>query len=317
MRLIPLVVVVGPTASGKTRLGIDIALRYGGEVVSADSMQIYNCMDVGTAKPTAAEMRGVPHHMLGIIEPDAGYSVAQYVADAKRVIEEIDARRRLPVLAGGIGLYVQSLVDNIGFAPTVRDDRLRESLSQIAEKEGGQVLLDQLAEFDPETAAILHPNNIGRIVRAIEVYKTTGMTMAAMQERSRQTPQIYTPCMIGLSFADRDILYRRIDERVDAMMAAGLADEVRALTQRGIGRDTTAMQAIGYKELAEALAQTPFSDKALSQAAEAVKLATRHYAKRQMTWFRRDKRINWLEASEPYEKITRRAFALIDNFLMI
>lgn len=313
MSLIPLVAVVGPTASGKTRLAVDIALRFGGEVVSADSMQIYKGMDIGTAKPSREEMRGVPHHMLDIVGPDEPYSVAQYVADAKKVIEDIHARGCLPVLAGGTGLYVSSLVDNVGFTKTERDDKLRESLAEKARLEGGEALLEQLREFDPRSAETLHKNNLGRIIRAIEVYRTTGVTMTEQRERSRRTPRLYRPCLIGLNFKDREKLYSRIDARVDAMMAAGLAGEVRSLLGRGIDEKTTAMQAIGYKELARAIKDG--TD--LSAAAKEIKLSTRHYAKRQLTWFRRDERIGWIEADADYENICQRAFDIIDKCQVI
>lgn len=313
MSLIPLIVVVGPTASGKTRLAIDIALKYGGEVVSADSMQIYKGMDIGTAKPTQDEMRGVPHHMLDIAEPDMSFSVAQYVKDAHRVIADINSRGKVPILAGGTGLYVNSLVDNVKFGETIRDEQLRRSLNEIASKNGGEALLEILNKFDPQTAQTLHANNIGRIIRAIEVYKTTGITMTQMREKSRQTPKLYRLCMIGLSFANRDMLYQRIEDRVDAMMKAGLMDEVRDLLNRGIDSSTTALQAIGYKELAKAIR----GEITVEEAVKAIKLGTRHYAKRQLTWFRRDERINWIEASEPIENISCKAFNIIDNCLAL
>lgn len=309
MNLIPLIVVVGPTASGKTRLAIDIALKYGGEVVSADSMQIYKGMDIGTAKPAREEMRGVPHHMIDMVDPKTTYSVAQYVKDARDVIADINARGKLPILAGGTGLYVNSLVDNVEFGKTVRDDELRRSLNDIASKNGGEALLGMLEEFDPQTAETLHPNNIGRIIRAIEVFKTTGETMTQMREKSRRTPRLYKTCMIGLGFADRRTLYRRTDARVDRMMGDGLEEEVRSLLKRGVDKQTTAMQAIGYKELARAVA----GDTTVTEAVEAIKLGTRHYAKRQMTWFRRDARIKWIEADNLFEKISQNAFDIIDN----
>lgn len=309
MDLIPLVVVVGPTASGKTRLAIDIAAKYGGEVVSADSMQIYKYMDIGTAKPTCEEMLGVRHHMIDIVEPAENYSVAQYVSDAKKCIEDIDSRGSLPILAGGTGLYVNSLVDNIKFGETNRDDDLRKQLSEIAENKGGEALLKILREFDPETADSLHPNNLGRIIRAIEVYKTTGVTMTQMREKSRQTPKLYNLCMIGLNFDDRDLLYKRINTRVENMVDLGLAGEVQKLLDSGISRDTTAMQAIGYKEIAAALNGRI----SMQEAIEAVKRESRRYAKRQLTWFRRDKRINWIEASLPHEKICQQVFDIIDK----
>lgn len=311
--LIPLVAVIGPTASGKTRLAIDIALKYGGEVVSADSMQIYKHMDIGTAKPTEEEMRGVRHHMIGVVKPSENYSVARYVSDAKKCTEDIRSRGKLPILAGGTGLYVNSLVDNIKFGETNRDENLRRELSEIAESEGGEALLKILREFDPDSAASLHPNNLGRIIRAIEVYKTTGVTMTEMRKKSRKTPKIYNLCMIGLNFADRNLLYERINNRVDDMIYLGLADEVQNLINSGISRDTTAMQAIGYKEIAAAQ-QGTFS---MREAIETVKRESRRYAKRQITWFRRDDRISWIEASLPYEKICKQAFDIIDKYKFV
>lgn len=309
MSLIPLVAVVGPTASGKTRLAVDIAIRYGGEVVSADSMQIYKGMSVGTAKPTASEMRGVPHHMIDMVNPRTVYSVAQYVEDARRVIAEINSRGWLPVVAGGTGLYIDSLIENVKFSKTSRDEKLRERLMETAQKEGGEALLKILAEFDPQTASSLHPNNTGRIIRAIEVYKTSGKTMTQLKKESRIAPPLYKTCMIGLCFADRSELYSRIDKRVDKMMDDGLEQEVRSLLAEGIDSSTTAMQAIGYKEIAEAVE----GKLSLKEAVEKVKLSTRHYAKRQMTWFRRNTRINWIEAGQLYENICQKAFEIIDN----
>jgi tRNA dimethylallyltransferase len=312
MSLIPIIVVVGPTASGKTRLAVDIALKYNGEVVSADSMQIYKGMDIGTAKPSKEEMRGVPHHMMDMVEPKTTYSVAQYVKDAHRVITDINARGRLPILAGGTGLYVNTLIDNIEFGETERDDGLRRQLGDIAAEKGGGALLEMLRGFDPQTAETLHPNNTGRIIRAIEVYKTSGMTMTQMREKSRRTPKLFKPCMIGLGFENRSVLYSRIDARVDAMMQAGLEGEVRELLKRGIDKNTTAMQAIGYKEIAQAISEGRTGSQ-LSEAVEEIKLGTRHYAKRQLTWFRRDTRISWIEAGQSNENICQNAFNLIEN----
>ncbi len=313
MSLIPLIVVVGPTASGKTRLAVDIALKYGGEVVSCDSMQIYKEMQIGTAKPTNEEKRGVTHHMVDFVDPRRNYSVADYVNDAKRCISDIHGRGKLPVLAGGTGLYVNSLIDNIEFGQTKRDDKLRLELQKIADERGGEALLDILREFDPQCAKTLHKNNQGRIIRAIEVYKTTGLTMTEMREKSRQAPQLYNLCMLGLNFSNREVLYRRIEKRVDDMIAAGLENEVRALLESGLTRETTAMQAIGYKELCAAVK----NEIPIEEAIETVKRETRRYAKRQLTWFRRDKRINWLEADTPYEKICQETFDIIDKSLLL
>lgn len=309
MEKIPLVAVVGPTASGKTRLAIDICLKYGGEVVSADSMQVYTGMDIGTAKPGTGEMKGVAHHMLDIADPREPFSVADYVKMARNCIGDVFSRTKLPVLAGGTGLYINSVVDNINYTETKSDFALRERLSDLAQKKGGEALLEILREFDPEAAGQLHPNNTGRIIRAIEVYKLSGITMSEARRRSRLVPSPYRLCMIGLHFSDRELLYGRINERVDAMLSAGLADEVKRLLDSGVPENSTAMQAIGYKELSECLR----GESSIGETAEAVKQATRHYAKRQMTWFRRDTRINWLDAGKNYENMCRAAFDIIDN----
>lgn len=309
MSLIPLVVVVGPTASGKTRLAIDIALKYDGEVVSADSMQIYKGMNIGTAKPREDEKRGVAHHMMDFVDADTDYSVAQYVKDAHAVILDIYSRGRLPVVAGGTGLYIDSLINNIEFAEIPRDNKLRNDLKLLAEEKGGVELLDILRRFDPETAAELHPNNIGRIIRAIEVYRTSGVTMTEMRKKSRQTAKIYNPCMIGLNFENRGELYQKINARVDAMMEMGLVSEVKDLLKKGVKMNATAMQAIGYKEIAEAIETG--SD--IGEAVEKIKLRTRRYAKRQLTWFRRNGDIKWIDASLPNEKIFQTALEIIDK----
>lgn len=310
MSLVPLVAVVGPTASGKTALAVKIAKKYNGEVVSADSMQIYRKMNIGTAKPDEAEKEGIPHHMIDIVDPVENYSVAQYVKEAKRVIEDINSRGKLPVLCGGTGLYVNSLVDNIEFSESDKDENLRNELHALAEKEGGEALLKMLAEFDQEAAAKLHPNNVGRIIRAIEVYKTTGVTMTETQRCSRLKPPCYNLLMLGLTFADRSKLYSRTDERVDIMMQKGLKKEVRELLYSGINESLTSMQAIGYKELALAVNGQLSKDEAV----ELIKKGTRHYAKRQLTWFRRDERINWLTADDDSLKVWKKACELIDKW---
>ena len=290
---IPLVAVVGPTASGKTKLAVEIALRFGGEVVSADSMQVYRRMDIGTAKPTPEEMRGVPHHMIDVADPWESFSVAGYVQMARNAVADIHARGKLPVVAGGTGLYVDSLLNNIRFGEEApRDDALREELQEQARRDGGEALLEMLRAFDPGTAARLHPHNLGRIIRAIEVYRVSGVTMTEQQRRSRLEPSPYRAVRIGLGFPDRSALYERINRRVDAMVAAGLADEVRSLLATPGVRGSTAMQAIGYKEIARAVD----GETTLRQAEEAVKLGTRRYAKRQMTWFGRDRSVIWLDA---------------------
>lgn len=307
---IPLLVVEGPTAVGKTRLAVELALRYGGEVVSADSMQIYRGMDIGTAKPSAAEMRNVAHHMINVVDPWENYSVADYVAAAKCSIAEIRGRGRLPILAGGTGLYIRSLTRNLVFTQTKRDDALREKLREEARRDGGEALLSRLSIVDPEAAASLHPNDIGRIIRALEVNATASMTMRQLRERSMSEPSPYDCRTIGLSCADRSVLYERINRRVDEMIGAGLAGEVKRLLADARVRASTAMQAIGYKEMAACLDGTC----TLTQAAEEIKRGTRRYAKRQMTWFRRDDDVRWFDTdTSSFEIISRQIFDFIDK----
>lgn len=309
--MIPLVAVVGPTAAGKTRLAVEIALRYGGEVVSCDSMQIYRGMDIGTAKPSESEMRGVPHHLVGFLAPSEPFSVARYVGLARPCIADIAARGKLPVLAGGTGLYYSSLVDNLSFEPQPDDPALREALRREAEARGNEAMLETLRGIDPETASQLHPNNLKRILRAIEVCRLTGRTMAETRRASREHPSEYALRAVGLTFANRAALYARIDRRVDKMMAAGLLEETRALLQSGLPADATALQAIGYKELAAALR----GETTLEEAVETLKRGTRRYAKRQLTWFKRDDRIRWIDADcQNEENICGIAFGILDNF---
>ena len=285
---IPLIVVVGPTASGKTKLAVALAKRFDGEVVSADSMQIYREMAIGTARPTEGEMQGVPHHLVGCCAVTEVYNVARYAEAARDVIRDIHARGKRAVLCGGTGLYVQAVVDQVEYADEKRDDALRAALQQRAEQEGGGVLLRELADFDPETAARLHPNNVGRIIRAIEIYRQTGVTMSEQIRRSRLRPPPYRLCMLGVAFRDRERLYRRIDSRVDQMLADGLLGEAEQVLSLPGGK--TAAQAIGYKELAPYLR----GETSLPEAVARLKQETRRYAKRQLTWFRRDSRIFWL-----------------------
>lgn len=310
MEQIPVIAVVGPTASGKTRLAVELALHYGGEVVSADSMQLYRGMAIGTAQPTAEEMRGVPHHLIGVRDPAVPCSVAEYVAMAKACMADIHARGKVPVVAGGTGLYVDSLLLGRTFEETKRDDALRARLRQEAAEQGGEALLSRLAVFDPETAARLHPHNLSRIIRAIEVYETDGVTMSELQRRSKRAPSPYRSCKIGLCVADRAALYAKIDARVDAMLTAGLLGEAKALFARADVRNSTAMQAIGYKELAAYLR----GDCMLEQAVEELKRATRRYAKRQLTWFRRAEDICWIETDMGnFEIIYEQAVRSIDK----
>ena len=276
-----ILVICGPTASGKTALAAALARRLGGEVVSADSMQVYRRMDIGTAKPTPAEMEGVPHHMLDVADPEENYSVARYVAQAVPIVDGILARGRLPIVAGGTGLYIDNLIAGRQFAPFAADSGLRETLQNRVRTEGLPALREELERVDPEAARRIHPNDEKRTVRALEVYLSTGRTITQHDRESRETPNRYTPLTIALNFKERPWLWERIDRRVDGMMAQGLEEEVRRLLAQGVPRDCTAMQAIGYKELAAAI----LVGRPVDQGAEEVKLRSRQYAKRQLTWF--------------------------------
>ncbi len=305
---IPLVAVVGPTASGKTGLGIAIAKHYGGEVVSADSMQIYRTMDIATAKPTLEEMDGVPHHLVDFWDPDNPFSLAEYIELAKKAIDDIHSRGKLPVLVGGTGLYVNTLLDNVTLGESGGDEALRAELLREAEEKGNGYLLAELRTFDPETEENLHENNLLRIVRAIEVYRLTGVTMSEWVKRSHEQESPYRFCMIGLNYKDRQNLYDRINLRVDQMMAEGLLEEAR--TVLGAPLQTSA-QAIGYKELKPYLE----GELPLDVCVEKLKQSTRRYAKRQLTWFRRDERIHWIYPDEEkiFTKIFEKSIKIIEN----
>ncbi len=260
MNTLPKIVcVVGPTATGKSDLAADLALRLGGEVVSADSMQLYRGMDIGTAKPTAGEMRGVPHHMLDVAQPGEDYSVARYAHEAGRVVDDILARGRLPIVAGGTGLYIGALLGGMTFAERTQDEQYRENLYALAEERGAPALFSLLEQADPESAARLHPNDIKRVVRALEVLHVTGATISAHNRATAGREPRYAAVKLGLTFSDRQALYARIDRRVDSMLACGLVEEVSALLKIPGVRESTAMQAIGYKELANARRRTLFA----------------------------------------------------------
>lgn len=285
-----LICITGPTATGKTRLGVDLSLELDGEVISCDSMQVYRGMDIGTAKATEEEMRGVPHHMLDVVSPEESYSVGRYVQEAGACAEDIARRGKMPIVVGGTGLYMDSLVRGIDFAESPGDDSLRRELEGIGRSRGGEALLDMLREFDPEAAARIHPNNLKRIIRAIEIYRLTGKTITRHDEESRLRPDAFEAVRIVLSFEDREKLYERIDRRVDVMMERGLLEEVRALLEGGLSRESTAMAAIGYKELAEYLD----GECSLEDAVQRIKQGSRRYAKRQLTWFRRCGDAKWI-----------------------
>ncbi len=281
--------VVGPTASGKTALGVMLAKLYNGEVVSADSMQIYKGMSIATAKPTPEEQEGVPHHLIDFLDLETAFSVADYVELAGKTIRDIHARGKLPVLVGGTGLYVSSLLDNIQFSENETNHALREELTAFAEENGREALHSRLRALDPEAAEEIHPNNLIRVVRALEVCIETGEKFSVQKEKARQNDSPYKACIIGLDYEDRSVLYDRINLRVDRMMEAGLLEEAKAVWQSGGTK--TAANAIGYKEL------VPYFEgrASLSECIEEIKLQSRHYAKRQLTWFRRNSQIEWLK----------------------
>lgn len=286
----PLIVIAGPTASGKTSLSIALALRLQGEVVVMDSMQVYRHMDIGTAKPTVAEREGIPHHMLDVADPKDAYSVAEYAKQAKACIEDIHQRGKMPILTGGTGLYLKALTTSMELGGTQGDPAIRERLTAIAQEEnGGETLHDMLQKVDPVTANRLHKNDVRRVMRALEVYELTGKPFSSQQPDVQQECP-YSLCILGL-YMDRETLYTRIEDRVDMMMDIGLLAEVERLLQMGVPPDAQSMQGLGYKELIHVVRD----GQPLAPAVEAIKLGTRHYAKRQMTWFRRTEGIIWLD----------------------
>ena len=284
-----IVCIAGPTASGKTALAVALAKEVNGEVVSCDSMQVYKGMDIGTAKPTAEEMEGIPHHMLSVAEPDEDFSVSRYCEMAAPIVDDIVARGKVAIIAGGTGLYMDSLIRGNAFAP-FPSTGVREKLEAQADAEGMEAMLRWLESIDPEAAARLHLSDRKRIIRALEVYLETGETITAHNRKTQAIPPRYTPLWLGLDFAQRSDLYHRIDLRVGLMLQMGLIEEIRALLDAGIPEKTTAMQAIGYKEFIAALE----GNCTIEEAADQVRQSSRRYAKRQLTWFRRNPAIHWL-----------------------
>ena len=291
MEDVPLVAVItGPTGTGKTELGVVLARELGGEIVSADSMQIYRGLDIGTAKPTPGEQGGIPHHMLDFVDPREQYSVARYVEDAAEAIRSILARGALPIIVGGTGLYIDSLVSGRTFSGVDGELRRRAELGAEYDAQGGDEMLRRLRLIDPERAAILSPADRRRIVRALEIFELTGKTITQHDAETRALPPRFRARTIALDFKNRADLYSRLDSRVDTMLERGLVDEVRSLMADGPGRDSTAMQAIGYKEIALSLD----GEISLEEAVRRIKQGTRNYAKRQLTWLRRRSDIHWI-----------------------
>ncbi|MBR2353293.1 MAG: tRNA (adenosine(37)-N6)-dimethylallyltransferase MiaA [Clostridia bacterium] len=287
--------VVGPTASGKSALALALAKEYGGEIVSCDSMQVYRDMNIGTAKPTAEEMAEVRHHMIDVADPFEDFSCADYVKAAAEVIENCASRGKLPILCGGTGLYLDALLRKNDFAPDTTDEAVRRELAEFAERHGAAALHAELVRIDPASAEATHPNNIKRVIRAIEIYRVSGMTKTELDRRSLEGGDRYDATVVGLRYADREILYRRIERRVDQMIADGLLEETRVLMEKGVfDRNRTAAQAIGYKEI------LPYcrGECTLAEAAEELKTATRRYAKRQMTWFSAKPYVKWVDVTD-------------------
>lgn len=284
-----IVCIVGPTASGKTRLSVALARALGAEIVSFDSMQLYRRMDIGTAKPTPEEREGVPHHMIDVLDPAEDCSVSRYVEQADACVQDILSRGKPVILVGGTGLYIDSLIAGRQFAPYPQTGR-REELTAMAEAQGIEALMERLRQVDPEAAEQIHPANRKRVIRALEVYLETGITFSEHNRRSREQPPRYRPVWIGLDYVNRDALYRRIDRRVLEMFCQGLEAEARALLASGVPETATSMQAIGYKELVRWLHGQETREEAIA----AIQQGTRRYAKRQRTWFYRNPEIHWL-----------------------
>ncbi len=282
-------VITGPTATGKTALGVELAKKLNGEVVSADSMQIYEHMDIGTAKVTPEETKGIPHHMVGCVSPFEEYSAARYVEDAAPICDDILSRGKLPIIVGGTGLYIDSLLKGRTFAERGNPE-VRERISGEYDALGGEALYEKLKKIDPEAAARLHANDKKRIVRALEIFEVTGITISEHDSRDRQIPPRFEAVKIALSFENREDLYARIDRRVDIMAEAGLVQEVKKLLDMGLNEKHTAMQAIGYKELVDAI----LHGSSINDALDKIKQESRRYAKRQLSWLRRDSEINWI-----------------------
>ena len=303
-----IICIAGPTASGKTALAVELAKELDGEVVSCDSMQIYKRMDIGTAKPSLEEMQGIPHHMIDVAEPDEDFSVSRYCEMAGPIVDDIVARGKTAIIAGGTGLYMDSLIRGNDFAPFPSTGQ-REKLEAQADEMGMDYMMDWLRRIDPEAAARIHDRK--RALRALEVYLETGETITEHNRKTQLIPPKYSPLWLGLDFADRAELYKRIDMRVDIMLEQGLVKEIQDLLASGIPAKCTAMQAIGYKEFVNALA----GNGTIEEAAADVQKSSRHYAKRQLTWFRRNKAMNWLtrEPGEGSDEILEKARRVIFN----
>jgi tRNA dimethylallyltransferase len=290
-------ILAGPTAVGKTEISLALAKSLCGEIISADSAQVYKYMDIGTAKLKEEEMQGIRHYMIDEVTPDMDFSVAQFREKAELYIKDINDRGKLPIITGGTGLYINSLLNNLDFTDSISDEVYRKEMQETAQVKGNEYVHAMLEAVDPASYKRLHPNDLRRVIRALEVYKHTGRPISYFQEESRKQPPRYDFAYITLTM-DRRKLYERIDQRVDKMMASGLVEEVEGLIKRGYGRELNSMQALGYKEIADYLHGLITKDEAV----RILKRDTRHYAKRQLTWFRGDKRVNWVDVGSFFRK---------------
>ena len=306
-----IICIAGPTASGKTALAATLAKELNGEVVSCDSMQVYKHMDIGTAKPTLEEMQGIPHHMIDVAEPREDFSVSRYCEMAAPIVDDIISRGKTAVIAGGTGLYMDALIRGNAFAPFPATG-VRERLEAQADAEGMEAMLSRLRAVDPDAARRLHLSDRKRILRALEVYLETGETITEHNRKTQAVPPRYSPLWLGLDFARRGELYRRIDLRVSLMLEQGLVEEIRGLLADGIPEKATAMQAIGYKEFVDALDGRC----TIEEAADLVRQSSRRYAKRQLTWFRRNKAIHWLirDTGDTGREILENARRIVSDF---
>jgi tRNA dimethylallyltransferase len=290
-------ILAGPTAVGKTDISLALARNLYGEIISADSAQVYKYMDIGTAKLREDEMQGIRHYMIDEVTPDVDFSVAEFRSRAEVYIRDINERGRLPVITGGTGLYINSLLNNLDFTDSISDEAFRKEMQEIAHIKGSEYVHSMLESIDPASHKRLHPNDLRRVIRALEVHKYTGRPISYYQEESRKQPSRYDFAYIVLTM-DREKLYDRIDQRVDKMMAMGLPEEVEGLLNMGYNRDMTSMQALGYKEIADYLQGSVSKEEAV----RILKRGTRHYAKRQLTWFRRDQRVHWVNVDNFFKK---------------
>jgi tRNA dimethylallyltransferase len=301
-----IVIIVGPTAVGKTDISIATAKSLNGEIISADSAQVYKYMDIGTAKISPDEMQGIKHHMIDEVTPDQSFSVANFRDKADHYIQELTAKGKLPIIVGGTGLYINALINNLDFTKSIGDEDFRERMQEIADNKGNEYLYEMLKDIDIDSYFRLHANDVRRVIRALEVYEFTGKTITHFQEESKKLPPRYNCAYIGLTM-DRQKIYKRIEQRVDAMIEQGLIEEVKKLLNMGYNRDLVSMQALGYKEIVGYLE----GEISLEEALFILKRDSRHYAKRQLTWFRRDERIKWFNIDEYQDRIT-----LVENIII-